>query len=148
MRDLVSRCNLSRGIVFRLLYTLEQSGFVAKISANRYQLTVNLPHVRKWKIGYAALGNEHPFVREVTDSLRFAADQSGEVELLMLDNRSSPAVAVRNADCLVREGVDLGIEYQRDDRIAAAVAARFQTANIPLIAINNPLPGATYFGVN
>jgi ribose transport system substrate-binding protein len=148
LRDLVSRTDLSRGIIFRLLYTLEQCGFVAKIGANRYQLTISQPHQRKWKIGYAALGNEHPFVREVTDSLRFAADQSGEVELLMLDNRFSPAVTVRNADCLVRERVDLAIEYQRDDQIAAAVAARFQAANIPLIAINNPLLGATFFGVN
>ncbi len=148
LRDLVSRSKLSRGIVFRLLYTLEQCGFVAKISANQYQLTFSQPHQRKWKIGYAAMGNEHPFVREVTDSLRFAADQSGEVELLMLDNRFSPAAVVRNADYLVRERVDLGIEYQRDDEIAAAVAARFQAAKIPLIGVNNPLPGATYFGVD
>lgn len=148
LRDLVSRSNLSRGIVFRLLYTLEQCGFVAKIGANRYQLAIGQPRQRKWKIGYAALGNEHPFVREVTDSLRFAAEQSDEVDLLMVDNRFSPSVAIRNVDYLVHERVDLGIEYQRDDQIAAAIAARFQAANIPLIAINNPVPGATYFGVN
>ena len=148
LRDLVSRSNLSRGIVFRLLYTMEQCGLVEKVSTNQYQLTISQPRQRKWKIGYAALGNEDPFVCEVTDSLRFAADQADEFELLMVDNHFSPAVAVRNSDNLVRERVDLAIEYQRDDQIAAAVAARFQAANIPLIAINNPLPGATYFGVN
>jgi ribose transport system substrate-binding protein len=55
---------------------------------------------------------------------------------------------MRNSEMLVRERVDLAIEYSRDDQIAAAVAARFQSANIPVIAINNPLPGATYFGAN
>ena len=148
LRDLVSRCSLSRGIVFRLLYTLVQCGFVEKVSTNQYQLTISQPRQRRWKIGYAALGNENSFVREVTDSLRFAADQEDEVELLTVDNHFSPAVAVRNSENLVREHVDLAIEYQRDDQIAAAVAARFQSANIPLIAINNPLPGATYFGAN
>jgi ribose transport system substrate-binding protein len=146
--DLVSRSNLSRGIVFRLLYTLDQCGLVDKISANQYRVAVSQPRQRKWKIGYAALGNENPFVREITDGLRFAADQSDELELLVVDNHFSPTVAVRNSENLVRERVDLAIEYMRDDHIAAAVAAKFQAANIPVIAINNPLPGATYFGVN
>lgn len=148
LRELVTRSNLSRGIVFRLLYTLEQCGIVEKVSTNQYQVTICQPHQRKWRIGYAALGNDNPFVREISDSLRFAADQDDEVELLTVDNHFSPAVAIRNSENLVRERVDLAIEYQRDDEIAAAVASRFQAANIPLIAINNPLPGATYFGVN
>jgi ribose transport system substrate-binding protein len=148
LRDLVSRTSLSRGIVFRLLYTLVQCGLVEKVSPNQYQITISQPRQRKWKIGYAALGNVNPFVREVTDSLRFAADQCDEVELITVDNHFAPAAAVRNSDSLVRERVDLAIEYQRDDQIAATVAGKFQAANIPLIAINNPLPGATYFGVN
>jgi len=146
--DLVERTALSRGIVFRLLYTFEQCGMVDKIGANQYRLATRLAGRRRWKIGYASLGDEDPFVREVTNGLRFAAEQNEEVELFVLDNRFSAAAAARNVDTLVREHVNLAIEYQRDDRIAAMIASKFHAANIPFIAINNPHPGATYFGVD
>jgi ribose transport system substrate-binding protein len=146
--DLVERTALSRGIVFRLLYTFEQCGVVNKVGVNQYRLAVHLGGRHRWKIGYAALGNEDPFVREVSNGLRFAAEQNEEVELFVLDNRFSVAVAARNVDHLVREHVNLAVEYQRDDRIAAMIASKFHAAGIPFIAINNPHPGATYFGVD
>jgi ribose transport system substrate-binding protein len=49
---------------------------------------------------------------------------------------------------LVREGVDLVIEFQTDEQIAPIVAAKYRDANIPMIAIEIPHPGATYFGAN
>src|SRR6185436_6638891 len=44
--------------------------------------------------------------------------------------------------------VDLVIEFQTDDHVAPIVAAKYREANIPLIAIEVPHPGATYFGAN
>ena len=65
-----------------------------------------------------------------------------------MDNRYSPKIAQRNADVLVREKVDLVIEFQTDEHVAPIVAAKYREANIPLIAIEIPHPGATYFGAN
>ena len=65
-----------------------------------------------------------------------------------MDNRYSPKIAQRNADVLVREKVDLVIEFQTDEHVAPIVAAKYREAGIPLIAIEVPHPGATYFGAN
>lgn len=148
LADLVDRTSLSRGIVFRLLYTLERCGAIDKTSTNQYRLAVGQPGRRRWKIGYAASGNEDPFVREVSDSLRFAAEHNEEIEFFMLDNRLSATTTIRNADRLVREHVHLAIEYQCDDLITAQTASKFNKAGIPVIAINNPLPRAFYFGAD
>jgi ribose transport system substrate-binding protein len=76
-----------------------------------------------------------------------AAEQK-QVELIILDNRYQPKIALRNADHLIREQVDLVIEFQTDEVAAPAIASKYLEANIPFIAIDIPHPGATYFGAN
>jgi ribose transport system substrate-binding protein len=49
---------------------------------------------------------------------------------------------------LVREKVDLAIEFQTDEEVAPIVAAKYREAGIPMIAIDIPHPGATYYGAN
>ena len=87
------------------------------------------------------------FQRKSRPSLEAAARTEG-IELISLDNRYSAKIAQRNADLLVRERVDLVIEFQTDENIAPIVAAKYREANIPLIAIEIPHPGATYYGAN
>jgi ribose transport system substrate-binding protein len=48
----------------------------------------------------------------------------------------------------VREGVHLVIEFQTDEAVAPAIASTYLDANIPMIAIDIPHPGATYFGAD
>src|SRR5262249_41158877 len=49
---------------------------------------------------------------------------------------------------LVREKVDLVIEFQTDEHVAPIVASKYREAGIPMIAVEIPHPGATYFGAN
>jgi ribose transport system substrate-binding protein len=146
LRDLVDRTHFSKGMCFRLLYTLHYCGFVEKVDGNRYRLTSEIRR-RKHRIGYAAQGQDSSFPREVRDSLVRAA-QREQIELTIVDNRYQPKVALRSAELLVREGVDLVIEFQTDEAVAPAIASRYREANIPMIAIDIPHPGATYFGAN
>jgi ribose transport system substrate-binding protein len=132
---------------FRLLYTLEKCGMVEKIGANLYQSTLRPAKQRLCRLGYAAQGTNYQFSREVTSSLERAAKEEG-IELIALDNRYSAKIAQRNADLLVREKVDLAIEFQTDETIAPIVAAKYREAGIPMIAIDIPHPGATYYGAN
>jgi ribose transport system substrate-binding protein len=104
------------------------------------------PH-RKHRIGYAAQGQNSSFPREVQKGLVSAAEIS-ETELLVVDNRYDAKVALRNAERLIREQVELVIEFQTDESVAAAIAAKYMDAGIPMIAIDIPHPGATYFGAN
>jgi ribose transport system substrate-binding protein len=70
------------------------------------------------------------------------------VEVVAVDNRNDAKVALRNAAYLIREQVDLVIEFQTHDAVAADIAAKYFEARIPVIAIDIPHPGATYFGAN
>jgi ribose transport system substrate-binding protein len=147
LREVASRSGLPKTMAFRLLYTLEKCGMVEKIGENLYQSCLRPWRQRLFRLGYAAQGKDYEFSREVSESLRRAAGAEG-IELISLDNRYSGKIAQRNADVLVREKVDLAIEFQTDENIAAAVAAKYRDAKIPMIAIDIPHPGATYYGAN
>src|SRR5436309_4258793 len=147
LREIVQRCGLPKTMCFRLLYTLEKCGMVEKVSTNLYQAMIRPTKQRLCRLGYAAQGTNYQFSREVSLSLERAARAEG-IELIALDNRYSAKIAQRNADLLVREKVDLAIEFQTDETIAPIVAAKYRDAGIPMIAIDIPPPGATYYGAN
>src|SRR5215469_7621501 len=147
LRDVVTRTGFNKGMCFRLLYTLHQCGFLDKVGENHYRLTSEVRRRRLYRIGYAAQGQDTSFDREVRLSLARAAERE-HVELITVDNRYQPKIALRSADYLIREQVDLVIEFQTDELIAPAIASKYMEANIPFIAIDIPHPGATYFGAN
>jgi ribose transport system substrate-binding protein len=147
LREIVSRSGLPKTMAFRLLYTLEKCGMIDKVGDNLYQSRLNPLRKRLFRIGYAAQGTDYQFSKDVSLSIERAAAREG-IELLSLDNRYSAKTAQRNADLLVREKVDLAIEFQTDETVAAIVAAKYRDAGIPMIAIDIPHPGATFYGAN
>jgi ribose transport system substrate-binding protein len=147
LREIVARSGLPKTMVFRLLYTLDKCGLVEKVGENLYQSCLRPWKQKLYRLGYAAQGADYQFSREVSSGLQRAAAAEG-IDLISLDNRYNPKIAQRNADLLVREKVDLVIEFQTDENVAPIVAAKYREANIPLIAIDIPHPGATYYGAN
>lgn len=147
LKEISIRSGLPKTMAFRLLYTLEKCDIIEKVGANLYQSTIRPVKQRLCRLGYAAQGTDYQFSREVSSSLERAAAAEG-IELISLDNRYSPKIAQRNADLLVREKVDLAIEFQTDETVAPIVAAKYREAGIPMIAIDIPHPGATYYGAN
>ena len=147
LRDVMQRTRLSKGVCFRLLYTLRHCGLVEKVENNRYRLTGQIGRRKRYRIGYGAQGQDSSFAREVQSGLVRAAERE-HVELIIVDNKYQPKVALKNAELLIRDGVDLVIEFQTDEAVAPAIAAKYREAGIPLIAIDIPHPGATYFGAN
>jgi ribose transport system substrate-binding protein len=147
LRDVVQRTGFSKAMCFRLLHTLHHCGFIEKVDELRYRMTAESRRRKRYRIGYAAQGQDSSFAREVHASLVAAAPRA-DLELIVVDNRYQPKVALRNADHLVKENVDLVIEFQTDEAVAPAIASRYLEAGIPIIAIDIPHPGATYFGAN
>lgn len=147
LKEIAERSGLPKTMVFRLLYTLESCGMLEKVGKNLYQSNLRPMKQKLYRLGYAAQGTDYEFSREVSSSLQRAAAAEG-IELISLDNRYSAKIAQRNADILVREKVDLAIEFQTDETVAPIVAAKYREANIPMIAIDIPHPGATYYGAN
>jgi ribose transport system substrate-binding protein len=147
LRDVVDRTGFGKGMCFRLLHTLHHCGFLEKTDASRYRLTSEIRRRRRYRIGYAAQGQDTSFPREVQAGLVVAAERES-VDLVIVDNRYQPKTALRNAEFLVREGVNLVIEFQTDEAVAPAIAATYLDAGIPMVAIDIPHPGATYFGAD
>jgi ribose transport system substrate-binding protein len=147
LRDVVARTAFNKGMCFRLLYTLHQCGFLDKVGENRYRLATEVRRRKLYRVGYAAQGQDTSFDRDVRTGLTAAAERE-HVELITVDNRYQPKIALRTADYLIREQVDLVIEFQTDEMIAPAIASKYMEARIPFIAIDIPHPGATYFGAN
>lgn len=144
LEDVYQRTNISKTSVYRILKTLVHRGYLAQTPNGQYRL-VSRP--RRLRFGFAVQSAEMPFSEAVAQSVTAAAAASG-VELLMLDNRYDPAVAVRNAEEFVAKRVDLVLEFQVEEAAAPRVAHIFKKAEIPLVAIDVPHPNATYFGVD
>lgn len=102
----------------------------------------------KFTIGFANLSENTPFSRDVRRSLENAVAESHQLELIVADNQLDPQVAMDVADQLIAQKVDLAIEYQIDETTGNLIAHKFQQAGIPLIAVDIPMVGAVYFGVN
>lgn len=147
LREITARSGLPKSMAFRLLYTLERCSLIEKVGENLYRSCLRPFKQRLHRLGYAAQGTDYQFSKEVSAGLLRAANAEG-IELISVDNCYNPKTALRNADVLVREKVDLVIEFQTDEQVAPIVAAKYRGANIPLIAIEIPHPGATYFGAN
>jgi len=147
LRDVVERTGYNKGMCFRLLYTLHACGFLEKLGGNQYRLMSETLRKRRFRIGYASQGQASSFPREVQAGLLQSAREA-DVELVVVDNRYDPKIALRSADQLIREEVDLVIEFQTNESIAPAIAGKYLEAGIPIIAIDVPHPGATFFGAN
>lgn len=144
LEEIYQRTTISKTTVYRILKTFTHRGYIAQSDTGLYRL-VSLP--RKVRFGFGGESSEMPFSEAVRESLVAAASSAG-VDLLVLDNKYDAATALRNAEEFVREGVDLVIEFQIDQRIAPAVADKIHDAGIPLIAVDIPHPHATFLGVD
>lgn len=147
LSELSRRTGLEKTIAFRLVHTLEEEGLLIKLDNRRYSARFRILDRRHFRIGYAAQTAHSPFSAAVTESLRWAARRN-DVDLIEVDNRYSARTAIRNAEHLVSQKVDLAIEFQTYEKIAPEISLRFQSANIPLIAVEIPHPGAIYFGTD
>jgi ribose transport system substrate-binding protein len=147
LRDIVERTGLNKVTAFRTVYSLAEGGFVERLKRDQYRRRRHAPQAKWIRIGYAAMTDNSIFSRDVTDGLRSAAAEQ-DIELIEYDNRYSSKIAIRNAERLVKDKVDLAIEVQIHEETAPEVASKFQAAGIPLIAVDIPHPGAVFFGGN
>jgi ribose transport system substrate-binding protein len=132
---------------FRLLYTMHECGLLEKVGENQYRISFPLGGHRRFRIGYAGQDRSSSFSRQVLDGL-LRACQKAQFELIVVDNHRDPKTAVRNAERLIREHVDLAVEFQIVESVAPEIGAKFQNAGIPVIAVDIPHPGAAYFGAD
>jgi ribose transport system substrate-binding protein len=146
LADVMERTGLPKTTVFRLLRTLIHGGLLERAGPGVYQNRFGPVTAQPFRIGFAAQGDSE-FSREVMKNMEIAAARE-HVHLITVSNRYSAREALRNADLLIRERVDLVLEFQTYERVAPIIASQFLEANTPVIAIEVPHPGAAYFGAN
>jgi ribose transport system substrate-binding protein len=146
LSDVIDRTSLPKTTVFRLLRTLVHGDLLERASPGVYRNRFGRATAQPFRIGFAAQGDSG-FCRAVMQSVETAAARE-HVDLITVNNRYSAREALRNADLLIKERVDLVLEYQTHERVAPVIASKFLEANTPVIAIEIPHPGAAYFGAN
>jgi ribose transport system substrate-binding protein len=103
---------------------------------------------KRYKIGFANLTEDIPFAVRVREGIEKAAKEAGNVDLVTADNKLDGATALANADNFLTQGVDGVIEFQTDEKFGKVIMEKFKAKNVPVIAIDIPMPGATFFGVD
>jgi ribose transport system substrate-binding protein len=145
--QLVERTGLSKTTCFRLLQSLVQGGMVERVGKGAYRSRIQPLSRPSITLGFAAQTTDSEFSRDVSQSIhRIAAREN--LQLIAVDNHYSAKIALRNADLLIKEGVNLVLEFQTYEHVAPIISSKFLEANIPVIAIEIPHPGAVYFGAD
>jgi ribose transport system substrate-binding protein len=147
LKEIAERAGLSPATAFRILYTLEHRGLVTRVGERQYQCNIRPPKARRHRVGFAGQSQAFAFSRAVAEGLAEAASRA-DIDLLILDNQYSVKAALKNAETFVRERVELVIEFQTNEQVAPVVSSKFIDANIPMIAVEIPHPGAVYYGAN
>lgn len=114
-------------------------------------ITAYQPHgqeTRHYRIGFANLTEDSPMSVDVRRGLERAASEAGNIDLIIADNRLSGDVALDVAESFLNQNLDLVIEYQIDEQAGNRIIDRFRQANLPVIAVDIPMVGATFFGVD
>ena len=130
------------------LAQLRQSGIPVNVcSEHSTRMIKGGEGEKRYRLGFANQHDNAPFQALVRQGLVQAAT-GAQIELLLADNREGGPTALANAEYFVQEQVDLIVEFNTDARYGNVIMERVRSANIPVIAIDIPLPGATFLGVN
>lgn len=102
---------------------------------------------KSYSVGFANLQRDIAFGVLVEKGIQENADAAG-VELVIADNRLDGPTALANAKSFAERKVDYVIEFQTDANFGQAVMDVFKPDGTKVTAIDIPMPGASFFGVN
>src|SRR2546421_4541685 len=110
---------------------------------------------RRWVVAFANL-TEEPGVTleatgftgpEVRESFALAA-RSYPLEIVFYDNHRDDARAVANAEAAIARRVDVHVQSRQGAAANATVSQRLKAAGIPVLAVNEPVPGAPLYALD
>jgi ribose transport system substrate-binding protein len=145
--ELVKRSGLSKTTCFRLLQSLVKGGMVERMGKGAYRSRLQPLANKRVNLGFAAQTTDSEFSRDVNESVHRIASRE-HIQLIAVNNSYSAKKALHNADLLIKEGVNLVLEFQTYEHVAPIISSKFLEANIPVIAIEIPHPGAVFFGAD
>lgn len=117
-------------------------------AASVQSLTPQTGARKHYRIGFANLSESLAFSVDVRRGLERAAKATDKLDIVYVDNNLDGQTAIQVADELIDQGIDLVIEYQIDELAGNVIMNKFNQQGIPVIAVDIPMVGATYFGVD
>jgi len=110
---------------------------------------------RRWVVAFANLTEEPGATLEgtgftgpeVRESFALAA-RSYPIDLVFYDNHRDDARAVANAEAAIARRVDLYVQYHRGAAANATVAQKLKAAGVPVLTINEPVPGVPLYALD
>ncbi len=102
----------------------------------------------KFKLGMAVGGNTCcEWMKAQGDVARALAEKEGW-DYIELSNNNDPAVALRNAQLFVQEGVDAVIQFNGQPSSNPAISAVLKQAGIPVVTYDIADPGMYFVGID
>ena len=98
-------------------------------------------------LGFANMVEGYEFATQTRTGIVDEAQKLGW-DTLLLNNNFDANTALTNADAMVLKDVDVAVEFQLYEDVMPALMNKFKAANIPVITIDIPAPGATFVGVD
>lgn len=102
---------------------------------------------KTYKIGFANLNEGAETCKILGDFLEECCEAYG-IDVIRVDNANDGAKAVSNVDYLISMGIEALVEFNVDQSVSEVIMNSANKANIPVMAIDIPHPGATFFGAN
>ncbi len=102
-------------------------------------------------IGFANIFGTLPFCISVENNIKEHLKRAG-LDLnkgwISMDNQYDSVLGLKNADIMLSKKPSFFVEFQADAKVNNIVAAKFGAAKIPLLAIDVPIPGSSFMGVD
>ncbi|MEM6527077.1 MAG: sugar ABC transporter substrate-binding protein [Chloroflexota bacterium] len=101
-----------------------------------------------YRFGFANLDDSNPYALQLMESLKAAADARPNVSLVIRDNAMDSQQAKANIDTFLVQNVDVVIMFHIDQRASQNLIFPVRLRRIPVLAIDIPIAGTNYFGIN
>lgn len=143
LEEIVRLTRIPHTTAFRILHTLVIRDYLTQ-TGRHYRLTRMR---KKLNFGFANLSTHISLACDIQTSLERATAAAG-INLLVWDNNRNPDIAIKNAEEMATQKIDLAIEFQLSEQSSPIISDIFSRAGIPLLCVVNPHHGTVYFGVN
>lgn len=101
-------------------------------------------------LGFANINEGAGFFTKVRESVVRQALLAGfkEDDLYIMNNDYNSSTGLKNANIMLSKKPDAFIEFQADSKVNAIIGHKFDSAGIPIIAVDVPIPNAPFMGVD
>ena len=105
---------------------------------------------RSMKLAFANCSRKPPFCISLEENILEQAKLAGfkTKDILLLDNEYDPETGMKNAEHVLSRSPNIFVEFQMSFKVNNIIASKFENSGIPIVAVEIPVPGTPYIGVN